>query len=126
VSSSVLQRISDSFRAFLPQGRFQTLGRGQIEARPDMFWVWTSIRLASPSAGTSGGGSPVEARLWIFSHTISGTAVSVKCQLLLPRNLPAAEAETRALRASAEFGAIMTSIRIEKSPDKTLRLEGKR
>jgi TonB family protein len=109
VTPAIAQTLTESLRRILaPQGTIAAMSLGQIQADPQAFWVWSSFRYTS--------NAPAESRLWVFFRTINGNALTVTCRLQLPLNLPVADADARVMRAAAEFGAIVKSIKVEKIP----------
>jgi TonB family protein len=86
---------------------------GQVQANPDLYWVWATLRLPALPAppGVDSSALPFsEGRAWVFTRAILETGVTVACQVLMPKELMPDAVEARARQAAGQCGAVIRSI----------------
>jgi TonB family protein len=113
-SEPQVQELVDRMRRLHTAANVESLATGQVQASPDVLWVWSVFRI--PDVSSLPGASPTdfsEARSWVFARTVGNRLILVQCIALLPSGLDSANLAARAARAAAEFAPSVRSISVD-------------
>jgi len=109
------QRLAEQMRVFQGALQAEAFAAGQVQASPDVLWVWSAFRLPNVSEvpGVAANGPIGEGRVWLFSRAANGKVMLVQCVLMLPRDVEPATLTSRVQQATADFAPIIKSITVE-------------
>jgi hypothetical protein len=109
------QRLVERMRVFQGAPQAEAFAAGQVQASPDVLWVWSAFRLPNVSEvpGVPPNGPIGEGRIWLFSRAANNKAVVVQCVLMMPRDADPATMASRVQQATADFAPIIKSINVE-------------